>query len=135
MSGGQAGLPGRAHEIPMAKKRGRGMIDPGSMLATDAAKKGLGLVLGDIYETLKGAAKRRWARWRATASIDDLYRKIEHVRLVKTILQLDKEVDLATFYHPTRIEQGRESVPVADVDRFPESGNILVSGTVGQGKS
>ncbi len=58
------------------------------------------------------------------------------VRNVKTILQVEKEVDLATFYYPTKIETNdSNTTTIRDLDDLAYSGNTLFQGTVGQGKS
>ncbi len=48
------------------------MADPGTLIATEACKKGLDLVLSDIYELLKTLASGRWKKWKVLRSIDDL---------------------------------------------------------------
>jgi len=99
------------------------------------AKRGLERVVDDIYGAAKGNLKRRVARWRTKAKIDTLYKKTRQVRFVKTIWQVEKEVDLQEFYHPTklRVESGRRTIN--DLSDIGYDGNVVVQGFVGQGKS
>jgi len=105
--------------------------------ATSAAagKKALESVVSDLYGTAKGTLKAKVKRWRAKKKIATLYQKIANVRNVKTIWQIDREVDLLEFYYPSSVktEDGRHEVKtLADL----ETGrNVLLEGTVGQGKS
>ena len=112
------------------------MPDPGTLIATEACKKGLDRILDDVYESLKTLASGRWKKWKVSRSQDDLYKKMAVVRNVKTILQVEKEVDLATFYYPTRVEtKDKGDITIDDLDDLAHPGNILFQGTVGQGKS
>lgn len=112
------------------------MTDPARLIATDVCKKGLDLIVSDIYTLLKNAASEQLQQWRVSRSIDDLYKKMAVVRNIKTILQVKKEVDLATFYYATKVEtQTGGKSEIHDLDDLGYSGNILFSGTVGQGKS
>ena len=67
------------------------MPDPvTTLIATEACKKGLGLILSDVYELLKKQASGKWKEWKVLRSMDNLYKKMAVVRNVKTILQLEK---------------------------------------------
>ena len=113
------------------------MPDPvTTLIATEACKKGLGLILSDVYESLKSLASGKWKEWKVSRSMDDLYKKMAVVRNVKTILQVEKEVDLASFYYPTKTQTGHEGGhTIHNLEDLAHSGNALVVGTVGQGKS
>lgn len=105
------------------------------LASTTAVKKGLGRLIDDIYELGKSRFSHKLKAWRATQAQKTLASKLRGVRMVKTIWQIDKEVDLADFYYPSRILVGDTRRVINDLDDFPYSGNIIVQGTVGQGKS
>ena len=46
-----------------------------------------------------------------------------------------KEIDLATFYHPAQVKDGDGRRAVTTIDEVCPVGNVLIRGTVGQGKS
>ena len=71
----------------------------GSRLGANAISK----VASDIYEFLKINASSSIKKWRAQKGIDDLYKRIESVRRVKTIWQIDHNVDLLDFYCPPHL--------------------------------
>jgi NACHT domain len=100
-----------------------------------ATAKAIEKVVEDIYALASGEVKDRIKRWRTVHKINSLYRKLSIVRKVKTIWQIESHVDLLSFYYPSRIltSQGRKAIQyVKDLDT---KGNVLIEGTVGQGKS
>ncbi len=100
-----------------------------------AAKKALGKVLDDIYDLAKLEIKKRIRRWRTKRKIDTLYTKLRNVRLVKTIWQAERAVDLLKFYHPSRLKIDGERPIINDLSDVPYEGNVVIQGTVGLGKS
>ncbi len=100
-----------------------------------AGTKALQSVLGDAYGTLKGKSKAKLKAWQREKKIAELYKNIATVRKVKTIWQVDKEVDLTEFYYPPTIQADEKPVKVNTVYDLPHSGNILLQGIIGQGKS
>ncbi len=114
------------------------MTTPPIIAATGAVvgTKALQLVLTDAYTSSKAAISKRFRKWREEDQISHLYEHIATVRKVKTIWQIDRELDLLEFYHPTRVEDSRDRrATVSTVDDLPVAGNTLVEGIVGQGKS
>jgi hypothetical protein len=95
--------------------------------------------LGDILKSISGPAKeqikKKIKEWQTKGKINELYKKTKLLRHVKTIWQIEKEIDLYEFYYPSQIIYNRKSVQVSDIDDFPYKGNIVVEGIVGQGKS
>ena len=80
-----------------------------------AAKRGIERVVDDIYELGKSKFGQRLRRWKAKKQIDTLYRKIKQVRFVKTIWQVEKEVDLLRFYYPSKVKAGDEGRTINDL--------------------
>jgi len=100
-----------------------------------AGKKGIENVIGDIYKTGKGQLRIRFKRWKARKTIGVLYTKIKNIRKVKTILQPEKAVDLLKFYYPCKVKIDDKPKTIRDISEFHWDGNIVIKGTVGQGKS
>ncbi len=100
-----------------------------------AGKKGLESVFSDIYGAAKGQLKLRFKRWKAKKNIGLLYTKIKNICKVNTILQPEKSVDLIKFYYPSKIKiEGKRRI-ISDISELNWDGNIVINGTVGQGKS
>lgn len=64
-----------------------------------------------------------------------LYENSRRIRMVKTIWQFDKSVDLCDFYCDTNIIIEGEREVVRYIDDFNIKDNILIEGIAGQGKS
>ena len=84
-----------------------------------------------------GSSLKLWSDKRNAATrITTLYDKIASLRNVKTIWQVDKEVDLNEFYHPARVDLGSGNTKeVHSLTDLPERGNLVLEGMVGLGKS
>jgi len=55
---------------------------------------------------------------------------------VKTLVHSEKEVSLSSIYYPSRIAyDGGRSVKIECISELPSSGNYIIQGTIGQGKS
>ena len=100
-----------------------------------ASQKVIENVVEDLYAISKEGVREQIRRWRATARIKQLSKKLVAVRRVKTIWQTEKEVDLMEFYYPARLLKGKERREVRSLRELTKEGNILIEGTVGQGKS
>lgn len=91
--------------------------------------------LDDLYGLAKGRLQTALRKWKTTKNINLLYTKISTVQKVKTIWQIDKEVNLKTFYYPSRLFVENKEIKANLVSKIPDEGNIVIQGTVGQGKS
>ncbi|MAX87977.1 MULTISPECIES: NACHT domain-containing protein [Thalassolituus] len=91
--------------------------------------------IDDLYSSSKGGVKKRLRRWRADRNINELYKKIYSFRKVKTIWQVDRPVDLNSFYYPSGLVISGEKYPVSKIDELPDYTGVVIQGTVGQGKS
>lgn len=100
-----------------------------------AAAAPLKPVLDDLYKHVKSFSSTSFKRWKNAENLNNLYRKINSVLKVKTIWQLDKNrsVNLKNFYYPAKIEGINGSIPY--ISKLDEQQNIIIEGTVGQGKS
>jgi len=100
-----------------------------------AAKRALEKVVPDMYDLARSQFGKRVKRWKTTAKIDSLYKKLKNIRTVKTILQPERAVDLLSFYYPSKVILGNQPKEISDLASLGYDGNILLQGTVGQGKS
>ncbi|MGD0584569.1 MAG: NACHT domain-containing protein [Oryzomonas sp.] len=97
--------------------------------------KALSFVMKDLYEEAKGGVKKHLARWNYTKNVNNLYKSIFDVRNVKTIWKTDRKVNLMSFYYPSKIIIDSEPLIINALNKIPSSNNIIIEGTVGQGKS
>jgi hypothetical protein len=67
--------------------------------------------------------------------IDESYLKAANVENVKTIWQIDRSVNLNSFYYPSKIVTQGKTIPVNSMSEFPENAKMVIQGTAGQGKS
>lgn len=94
-------------------------------------------VVSDLYNGAKGAVKKNLEKWSALKGVKEITKVLIKVESVKTIWSPDKELLLSDFYYPSRILSLSEGGLISDVDgilSLPD-GNVIVQGTVGQGKS
>jgi len=81
-------------------------------------------------------AKSIFKRWQTKKVQDKLLERSRNLRKVKTIWQVEKEIDLVKFYYPSRVKSSTEPPKVVHrLQDFSFDGNLVVRGTVGQGKS
>ncbi|AZD10309.1 NTPase (NACHT family)-like protein [Pseudomonas chlororaphis] len=80
------------------------------------------------------ALKNQKLKWDATSSIKKLTQIILNINTVKTMWSRDKGVLIKDFYHPPRIIQKNQSA-IQKTTTDIISGNSVIEGIVGQGKS
>lgn len=126
------------------------------VLATSAALKTavsaiVGKAVTQAVQTGSESVRNKLKKWALDAAVAQAAEQIDQVRMVKTIWQIDRAVDLTNFYCPTRllipvqkddrggtVFAGRgplRSVVVSHVEDLPLQNNVVVQGAVGQGKS
>jgi len=85
----------------------------GSLVATGiAAKKIAENVATDLYELAKNRCSLQIKKWQATHNLDVICKRVRQIRLVKTIWQVEKEIDLTTFYHPAKVRVGDARIAI-----------------------
>lgn len=95
----------------------------------------------DLAITLAGAAaKQKLQDMRAEKALKKVSKNLEALQKVKTLLHTVEPVPLSAFYYPACIldsSQSKRSTPrqVMSLSEFPVQQNLLIEGTVGQGKS
>jgi hypothetical protein len=108
--------------------------------ALSASVRGLSNVLDDLYTYLKSQASIKIKKADIQRKLPLLSNYIDNVRLVKTLWQIDKPVDVESFYCDSHIvlrttdqKPYRKKVDfVADLD---SKDNFVIQGIAGQGKS
>ncbi|AIO49007.1 NACHT domain-containing protein [Burkholderia cenocepacia] len=94
--------------------------------------------LEDAYGVATGAVKSLIKKWNAAGVRDSIVQKIEDVELVRTIFRSEL-VRLSSFYYPSSVfdadDYKKTARLVEKLDELSGEGNVLLFGTVGQGKS
>lgn len=104
----------------------------GTSLALTATKK----LIEKLIDGAVGAAKDRLVKWKTDARITKLHKRCQAVRKVKTVWQVEKEVDLHEFYYPSRLRHEKKIIPVVqNLSSLPQGHPVLIQGVAGQGKS
>lgn len=105
-------------------------------VAVTASVAALSLPLKDLYESGKHKYKEHLSKWNNTRNIKALTTKVSTYEQVKTIWHRDKKVKLSSFYYPSRLVLDNGLIKqVKSLRDLPQSGGIVIQGTVGQGKS
>lgn len=91
--------------------------------------------LDDLYNYLKDKTNNNIDKLKNSKNISKLSDRIFELQNVKTIYKGDSAINLKTFYYPSRVRAGNELVDVSHVGRISKNSNIVIQGTVGQGKS
>ena len=110
-------------------------------IATDAGIQILHKFIDDFYDYAKDKIKLAVDKRVIEAKIPSLLNKVRNVRMVKTLWQIDRAVDVESFYCDSHVlipdKQGREQIRIK-VDKVSDFGtkrNIVIKGIAGQGKS
>lgn len=92
-------------------------------------------LVADVYKSISTKAKIEFKQWDTERKIDLLYRKIYKVRSVKTIWQVDKSIDLESFYCDSHVVINKKRKKIVNVSDFEVNDNLVITGIAGQGKS
>jgi len=108
---------------------------------TSASGKALSNVVDDLYTYLKSQVSIRIKKADIKRKLPDLYDYINNLRFVKTLWQIDKAVDVESFYcdsHVTlRRTRGKKLYrkKINFVSDLNSTDNFVIRGIAGQGKS
>lgn len=89
----------------------------------------------DTLSSLKINAKSLLSKRQIDHAIKKFYTHISKVRLVKTLWQMDKPVDLGTFYCEAHVEIGAERKKITSLADISNYNALVIEGIAGQGKS
>jgi hypothetical protein len=92
------------------------------------------LVLG-VYKNFISKAGQKVLQWNTEKKISTLYSHINQVRKVKTIWQVDKTIDLKSFYCDSHVIINQKRKKIHEFSDFECTENVLIQGIAGQGKS
>jgi hypothetical protein len=105
-------------------------------VSTGIVSRLIGKLLDELIDLGRDLFKSHLDKLKRDAVRRKLVRRATSCERVKTIWQLDKEVRISEFYYPSQIRFSPEVTKVVNgLQHFPRKGNILIEGTIGQGKS
>jgi len=107
--------------------------------ATIAGRKAIGKasekIVDSIYNFFKTICGDGFKKWNISRKAADLYKHVHKIRMVKTLWQVDKAVDLLDFYCDLHVLLDKKRTKITSVNDFGGRRKILISGIAGQGKS
>lgn len=103
---------------------------------TAVAVRVVSQIVLDLYNSGKDRFGTQLEKWKNTKARSNLVTKVAMARKVKAFWQRDKEVPLSSFYYPSKVTFDRGVTKnISSLRDFPSSGNFVIQGTIGQGKS
>jgi len=106
-----------------------------TFISAAAAKNLIDAACKSAYKSASGQLRKQMADWNTKPTTPSIYQHVRALRNVKTILQLDRPIDINKFYHPPRIEFCEHVEAITSLDMFEETPGVVIEATVGQGKS
>ncbi|PBP83431.1 hypothetical protein CCL16_17270 [Pseudomonas syringae] len=91
-------------------------------------------VISDLYKEAKGKVKEELSKWNTSKNIKDIATTLIKIDNVKTIWAPEADTPLEKFYYPSKITLPNKTLTINSYEDLP-SGNIVIEGIVGQGKS
>lgn len=126
----------------------------GTMIGVSACTAGLSRLVGKLVDFSVAGMRSEFDKLQSQANIAGVLLRMDSIRKVKTLLDLENEMALESFYHPTHIDfsysdeqvleiEGDRSIVTHSTDRIRiddfedlRAGlRVVILGTVGQGKS
>ncbi len=89
----------------------------------------------DLCNYCVSAGLEKFSSWANAKKIEAVYKKITQIRKIKTIWQVDKAVDLASFYCDSHVIVGKNRKLIKRVSDLGKTENVIIQGIAGQGKS
>lgn len=93
------------------------------------------IILTDLYNRVKQAVGQQIKLWHIRKLASSLYRQVHKIRLVKTLWQVDKAVDLKQFYCDSHLILAGKRRLVCTLADLGDRKRVLITGIAGQGKS
>ena len=104
-------------------------------ISAAAGKTALQKVATQLYDAISDRSKKALQKLKNDTEIAKLSTQLSKVRKVKTLGQLDKAVDLATFYCDSHVWIRDKRTRILNLHDFGTNENLLIEGIAGQGKS
>lgn len=102
---------------------------------TSATLLALRKPLQDLYDSAKDAVKSKLKTVTVDSKIKDIHKAIRDVQMVRTIWRIGEDVKLSSFYYPSKLQVSEEAKVINSLDDISGRKQIVIRGTVGQGKS
>lgn len=106
-----------------------------TIAALTATMAGIRKIASSSVEYLGNFADEKWQLKKAENIVRNIADRIIEIRKVKTILDLENEVELGDFYSPQHVRVGLRRYLVTTINALPYDGNTVFTGVAGQGKS
>jgi len=100
-----------------------------------AGKEALKRVIATLYDRSGDKAKKVLRTLKNQKELGKLFQQLGKVRKVKTLGQLDKAIDLTTFYCDSHVYTKKQRTRIRSFGDLKTDGNVLIEGIAGQGKS
>ena len=72
-------------------------------IGASISKVAIGIIIKSLYSAASGEIKKKLKCWLNEKGIIDFNNKIRSVGKVKTIWQINKPVNIKTFYYPSKL--------------------------------
>ena len=100
------------------------------------AVRALGRPLDQLADAGKSFFAERMEKWKAGTARKQLAQKIVAMEKVKTFWQRDKGIPISKFYYPNKVAfRTGKPFAVPNLSALPQDENLVIQGTIGQGKS
>lgn len=110
------------------------MLEIGAVVSTVGGARLLAPVINDLYAASKKEVRDYVSSWRAKGVDQDIEHNLKTIENIKTLWSKDADVYIPNFYYPSKIVCKENSIDINNIFDLP-SGNIVIQGIVGQGKS
>jgi hypothetical protein len=97
--------------------------------------KALAPLIGELAKNAKGGISTAFEKWKVNGFSKKLAKKLLIADKVKTIWSKDRENSLLSIYYPSKIYDNSGAPQTVDSLKDFATGNFVVQGIVGQGKS
>lgn len=91
--------------------------------------------LQDLYDSARETIKHKLTAALVDSKIKEIHKAIRDVQMVKTMWRIGEDVKLATFYYPSKLQVSGKAKVINSLDDIPGQKQVVIRGTVGQGKS
>lgn len=108
------------------------MVD--SVALTASTVRTVSPLLAAAAKSAGSSIRTNFANWLNLQSHKEIAENLLKIGIVKTIWSGGKDIFIDEFYYPSRIEHNEEAQTIDHINQLP-SGNIVIQGIVGQGKS
>src|SRR5271154_5806481 len=95
-------------------------------------KEAFGKAVGETLSRFKTATQSAINKRKTERIIANFYNHLTKVRLVKTLWQVDKAVDIGTFYCESHVYVKTVRTKIVCMEQLHNLGNLVIQGIAGQ---